>query len=404
MGNSQALCVPLLRRSSAPRVPRDKHRFYEAVAHSVLQPAAGHRQQRKALAGVCWFLSDVTPTKGRTLPEVLWWHWLSFGLLVVFLLVLDLLVFHRQDHAPSLRESAAFTAFWIAVGLAFNGLIWWWGHSPEHGSKLGMTFLSAYLIEKSLSMDNIFVFVVIFRFFHVPLKYQYRVLFWGILGAVGMRLAFILLGVELIHRFHWLTPILGAFLIYTAYKIARHSGADVHPEKNIVLRTARRFLPVSRGDHHEHGHDFFVRENGAFCITPMFLVLLVIETTDVAFAVDSVPAVIGIIPDSFGQEVTSKGLKMFIAFTSNVFAILGLRALYFLLAGVVDMFRYLHYGLATVLGFVGLKMIGKWWIGFELSPAASLLVIAALLGLSIAASVIAGYREGPQDEATINGE
>ena len=334
------------------------------------------------------------------MPVVHWWYWLSFGLLVVFLLVLDLCVFHRHDHRPSLRESAVFTAFWIAVGLAFNGLIWWWGVAAGDKSQTGIAFLSAYLIEKSLSMDNIFVFVVIFRFFQIPMMYQYRVLFWGIMGAIVMRLVFILAGVELMHRIDWVPPLFGAFLVYTAYKLARHTGADVHPEKNIVLRTARRFLPVAEGDHRKHGHDFFVRESGALCITPMFLVLLVIESTDVVFAVDSVPAVIGIIPKEFGRS-----LKMFIAFTSNVFAILGLRALYFLLAGMVDMFRYLHYGLAAVLGFVGLKMIAEWWIPHEegeplVSPVASLLVIAVLLGISIAASLVASYREGPADETT----
>ena len=337
------------------------------------------------------------------MPEVLWWHWPSFGLLVVFLLVLDLCVFHRHDHAPSLRESAVFTVFWIAVGLAFNGLVWWWGAATGHGSELGVTFLSAYLIEKSLSMDNIFVFVVIFRFFHVPMMYQYRVLFWGILGAIVMRLVFILLGIGLIHLFEPVTMIFGVFLVYTAYKLARHSGVDVHPEKNIVLTTARRFLPVARGDHHQHGHSFFVRERGSFCITPMFLVLLVIESTDVVFAVDSVPAVIGIIPQTFDPA-----LKTFVAFTSNVFAILGLRALYFLLAGMVDVFRYLHYGLAAVLGFVGLKMIAEYWVQHEegehlVSPVLSLTVIALLLGLSIVASLVAQYRAGPGEETSRDG-
>ncbi|MHC4180058.1 MAG: TerC/Alx family metal homeostasis membrane protein [Planctomycetota bacterium] len=358
-----------------------------------------------------------------------WWHWLSFGLLVVVLLVLDLCVFHRHDHRPSLRESAVFTAFWIAVGLAFNALVWWWGYGPEHRSEVGVTFLNAYLIEKSLSMDNIFVFVVIFRFFHVPLRYQYRVLFWGILGAIVMRLLFILMGVALIQMFEPVIVVFGAFLVYVAYRLARHSGADVHPEKNIVLKTARRFLPVTQSDHRQHGHRFFVRQNGSLYITPMFLVLLVIESTDVLFAVDSVPAVIGIIPKT---ETFTPSLTMFIAFTSNVFAILGLRALYFLLAGVVDMFRYLHYGLAAVLGFVGLKMIGEYLFkefggslidglggylsepvaeylrhladraeeGHLLPPWASLLVIALLLGVSIAASLIVKYREGPQDEST----
>jgi len=235
-------------------------------------------------------------------------------------------------------------------------------------------------------MDNIFVFVVIFRFFHVPMMYQYRVLFWGILGAIVMRLAFILAGVELIRLFAWVTPVFGLFLIYTAYKLARNSGADVHPEKNIVLKIARRFLPVAQGDHRQYGPSFFVRENGLFRLTPMFLVLLVIESTDVIFAVDSVPAVIGVIPRSFSASQTA-----FLAFTSNIFAILGLRALYFLLGTLVDTFRYLHYGLAAVLGFVGLKMLGEHWLesqGVETpSHWVSLLVIAALLGISILASI-----------------
>jgi tellurite resistance protein TerC len=333
----------------------------------------------------------------KVVPEIHIYHWLAFGLLVVLLLVLDLLVLHRHDHAPSLRESAGWTVFWIALGLLFNALVWWWGYATDGHSELGLAFLSAYLIEKSLSMDNIFVFVVIFRFFAVPMMYQYRVLFWGILGAVVMRLLFIIGGVALLHWFTWVAPLFGALLLYTALRLAWHSGAEVHPENNLVLRWARRRLRVSRGDHQEHGHSFFVREAGRWAITPMFLVLLVIESTDVIFAVDSVPAVIGIIPRYFPNSLTS-----FVAFTSNVFAILGLRALYFLLAGMVDLFRYLHYGLAAVLGFVGAKMILQWdWISQRLMPHhegahlvptwVSLLVIAGLIGLSILASVIAGY-------------
>jgi tellurite resistance protein TerC len=332
------------------------------------------------------------------LPVVHWWHWLAFAALVVFLLALDLLVFHRHDHAPSLRESVGFTIFWITVGLIFNAAVWWWGVAAGAGAHTGITFLSAYLIEKSLSIDNIFVFVVVFRFFHVPLMYQYRVLFWGILGAIVMRLLFILLGVGLIQVFEPVMLLFGAFLIYTAYKLARHSGAEVHPERNFVLKTARRLLPVTHGDHHQHGHSFFARESGALRITPMFLVLLVIESTDVLFAVDSVPAVILIIPKAFTPSLT-----MFIALTSNVFAILGLRALYFLLAGMVDMFRYLHYGLAAVLGFVGLKMIGEQVAEFcghahAIPPWASLLVISILLGISIVVSLAASYREGNTDD------
>lgn len=320
------------------------------------------------------------------MPEVHWWHWIAFGGLVVVLLTLDLLVFHRHDHTPSLRESAWWSVFWIGVGLTFNGLIWWWGAAEGHGSGPGIKFLSGYLVEKMLSMDNIFVFVVIFRYFGVPTMYQYRVLFWGILGAVAMRLLFILAGIELIHRFAWVTPLFGAFLLYTAFKLTQHSSVDVHPDKNIFLRVARRLFRVSRGDHREHGHSFFVREDGRRCVTPMFLVLLVIESTDVVFAVDSVPAIIAITDDRF------------LAFTSNIFAILGLRALYFLLAGAVDLFRYLNYGLAAVLGFVGVKMIAEWWAelqGIEtvIPPWVSLIVIAVLLTVSIVASMVASRRE-----------
>jgi len=310
------------------------------------------------------------------------WHWIGFGVLVVVLLGLDLLVFHRHDRAPKLRESAGWSVFWIVLALIFGAAIWWWD-----GAAAGAKYLTAYLSEKALSMDNIFVFVVIFRFFHVPLMYQYRVLFWGILGAVVMRLIFILAGIELIHRFDWVIPIFGAFLVYTGYKLARHSGVDVHPENNLVLRWSRRLFPVSHGDHREHGHSFFVKENGRRCITPMFLTLMVIESTDVVFAVDSVPLVIAITND------------LFLAFSSNVFAILGLRALYFLLAGSVELFRYLHYGLAAILTFVGVKMLAEFVMerqGVEPLPTwVSLVVVASLLAISIVASIAANMKEKP---------
>ncbi len=318
------------------------------------------------------------------MPDTVAWHWIGFGALVIVLLALDLLVFHRHDHAPKLRESAAWSVFWISLALAFNGVIWWWD-----GSDAGTKFLTAYLIEKALSMDNIFVFVVIFRFFAVPLMYQYRVLFWGILGAIIMRLAFILAGIELIHRFSWIVPIFGLFLIYTGYKLARHSGVDVHPESNILLSLARRFLRITHQDHRHHGHSFFVHENGRWCITPLFLALLVIESTDVMFAVDSVPAVLAITDDRF------------IAFSSNIFAIMGLRALYFLLAGSVEMFRYLHYGLAAILSFVGIKMMAAYWLereGMEPIPTwISLLAVGALLGISILASIAANRKDHRKD-------
>lgn len=303
--------------------------------------------------------------------------WVCFAALLTFLLSLDLLVFHRKAHAPSLAESAGWSLFWCSIALAFNALVWWW-----RGGDAAAQFLAGYLVEKSLSMDNIFVFAVLFRFFRVELKYQYRVLFWGILGAVVLRLVFIVAGVELIRRFDWTLSLFGAFLVYTALKLMFARGDEVDPENNFVLRLARRLLPVTRKD---HGPRFFGREEGRLCITPLLLVLLVVESTDVLFAVDSVPAIFGITRDPF------------VLFTSNVFAILGLRALYFLLAGVIDMFRYLSYGLGAVLAFVGLKMIAEYWIGGEhghlVSPWVSLAVIATLLSSAIGASLVAKWRE-----------
>lgn len=320
-------------------------------------------------------------------PEIVPWQWLAFGALVVILLVLDLFVFHRTDHKPSLKESSWWTVFWISLALIFNALLWWWG-SQNGRPDMGIEFLNGYLIEKSLSMDNIFVFVVIFRFFNVPLMYQYRVLFWGILGAIIMRFIFIVAGTALIHAFDWIIVVFGVFLVYTAYKLARHSGEDIHPEKNIVLKTARKYFRVTKGDHHEHGHNFFVREGGKLAITPMFLVLLVIESTDVVFAVDSIPAVFAVTRDPF------------IVFSSNIFAILGLRALYFLLAGVVELFRYLHYGLAAVLGFVGVKMIVEYWKPHFMPHWVSLLVIASLLTISIVVSILVGKKEQKEQEVS----
>lgn len=318
------------------------------------------------------------------------WHWGAFGLLVVVLLALDLLVFHRRIHTPTLRESAWWSVFWIALALIFNGFIWWWGYQTHGDAKAGIDFLTGYLVEKSLSVDNLFVFAVIFRFFRVDLKYQYRVLFWGVLGAIFMRLAFIMAGVELIQRFEWTLVVFGAFLLYTGFKLAvSGDGEEVHPENNLLLRGARRLLPVTR---QAHEHHFLAREDGKLCITPLFLVLLVIESTDVLFAVDSVPAIIGITKDPF------------IVFTSNIFAILGLRALYFLLAGMVDKFRYLHYGLSAVLIFIGVKMIAEYGFehfvagaGHHLLPSwVSLLIIGVLLTVSIVASMIATRREERQ--------
>jgi tellurite resistance protein TerC len=307
-------------------------------------------------------------------PEL--WHWVAFGAFVLAMLVLDLGVFHRREREPSLRESAFWTLMWAALALAFNGLVWHWG-----GATAGIQFLTGYLVEWSLSMDNVFVFAVIFGFFRVPLKYQYRVLFWGILGAIVLRLAFILAGSALLHYFDWVTWIFGAFLVVTGIKLAIQDEHKINPDRSLIMRLGYRLFRVSRQD---HGPKFFVHEAGKLCVTPLFIVLLIIEATDVLFAIDSVPAIFGVTKDPF------------IVFTSNIFAILGLRALYFLLAGVMGLFRYLHYGLAAVLVFVGGKMIAEYW--FELtalrdSPWISLVVIVALLGISIVASLIAEARD-----------
>ncbi len=310
-------------------------------------------------------------TAGNALLAVPAIYWIAFCAGTALLLVLDMFVFHRHAHEPTLRESAAWTLFWCSLALIFNG---WIGY--EFGAKHALEFFTGYLVEWSVSMDNVFVFVVIFAFFGVPLKYQYRVLFWGILGAIVMRLTFILAANQLIHRFEWIFYIFGLFLIYSGIKIARSQEGETHPDQNIVLRFARRHFRVAHGS---HGDKFFVHENGRLCVTSLFLVLLVIESTDVIFAVDSVPAIFGITKEPF------------IVFTSNVFAIMGLRALYFLLAGVMNLFRYLNYGLSAVLVFIGVKMLlhDYWhpphWL--------SLLVIVSLLATSIVASLWAVSRE-----------
>jgi tellurite resistance protein TerC len=310
-----------------------------------------------------------------------WWHWGAFGVFVAAMLALDLGVFHRHSRKPTLRESAFWTLFWTALALAFNGLVWHWG-----GSTAAIQFLTGYLVEWSLSMDNVFVFAVIFTFFQVPPEYQYRVLFWGILGAIFLRLAFVLVGAALIARFEWVLPLFGVLLVITGIRLAI-KNEEAHPERNIFMRLGRQIFPVATGS---YGKRFFVREAGRWCVTSLFLVLLVVESTDVLFAVDSVPAIFGVTRDPF------------IVFTSNIFAILGLRALYFLLAGVMGLFRYLHYGLSAVLMFVGAKMIAEYWLELQVfkdNPWISLTVIAVLLGLAMLASVVTQQPNEAQLEA-----
>lgn len=292
--------------------------------------------------------------------------WAGFGGLVLTLLILDLGVFHRRAHVIGVREALIWSAFWIGLSLLFNLGIYFW-----RGSETALEFLAGYLIEKSLSVDNIFVFLVIFSYFAVPGLYQHRVLFWGILGAIVMRGLFILAGVTLIERFHFLIYVFGGFLVFTGIRLGQERGRRIEPERNPVLRLVRRFVPVT--EDYVDGR-FFVRRGARLFATPMFIALVVVETTDVVFAVDSIPAILAITQDPF------------IIYSSNVFAILGLRALYFALAGILPMFRYLHYGLSAILIFVGIKMLVSDF--YEIPVGIALGVVATILTASVILSIL----------------
>lgn len=297
--------------------------------------------------------------------------WGGFGVLVVALLALDLGVFHRKAHVVRLKESLASSAVWVALALLFNlGIYFWRGPEPA------LEFLTGYVIEKVLSIDTIFVFLLIFSYFRVPAQYQHTVLFWGIVGALVMRLVLIAAGVALIQAFHWLIYVFGAFLILTGIKMALQKDKQIHPDRNLVVRLLRRFMPVT--DQYE-GSRFFIRRNGRRLATPLFVVLLVVETTDLIFAIDSVPAILAITED------------LFIVYTSNVFALLGLRALYFALAGIVRFFHYLHYGFAAILAFAGLKMVLAGV--YKIPVTMALGVIAAILFVTMLASVARPRRD-----------
>jgi tellurite resistance protein TerC len=290
--------------------------------------------------------------------------WILFNLFVLAMLVLDLGVFHRRAHTVKFREALAWSAVWIALAVIFAVVVFFW-----HGRTSALEFVTGYVIELSLSVDNLFVFLLIFRFFHVPPVHQHKVLFWGILGALIMRAVFIVAGVGLIQRFHWIVYVFGAFLVYSGIKLFFQKEAEIHPEKNPVLRLFRRFVPVTKD---YEGNKFFVRRAGLYA-TPLFVVLLVVETTDLLFAVDSIPAILAITRDAF------------IVYTSNVFAIMGLRSMYFALAGMMEMFRYLHYGLSLVLVFVGAKMLLSHYL--EIPTPVALAAVAGVLAISVIASV-----------------
>jgi tellurite resistance protein TerC len=315
------------------------------------------------------------PAKESVVTESLW-LWGGFLLFVFAMLAIDLGVFHRKAHAVSVKEAGIWTVVWIGLSLLFAlGIHFFWDTlvptSSYSNGEASIAFLTAYVIEKSLSVDNIFVFVMLFTYFAVPAAYQHRVLFWGVLGALVMRGALILTGAALIQRFEWILYLFGAFLIFTGIRMAFMAEGEVEPEKNPVVRWVRRFLPVTES---YEGQNFFVRHGGVLMATPLFLVLVVVETTDLVFALDSIPAIFAVTQDPF------------IVFTSNVFAILGLRSLYFLLAGMMHKFHYLKLGLAAVLTFVGAKMVTADF--FHISTGFSLGVVATVLTLSVAASLL----------------
>ncbi|MFB3813825.1 MAG: TerC family protein [Terriglobales bacterium] len=291
--------------------------------------------------------------------------WILFNVFVAVMLVLDLAVLNRHAHVIKFREALLTSAMWILLAVGFAVFVYFW-----MGRAKALEFTTGYLVEESLSVDNLFVFLLIFRYFRVPQLYQHKVLFWGIVGALVMRGLFIFAGVTLIQRFHWFIYVMGAFLVYVGVKLAFQGEAEVHPEHNPVLRAVRRFVPVTAD--YVNGH-FFVRREGLFA-TPLLLVLIVVETTDVVFALDSIPAILGITHDAF------------IVYTSNVFAILGLRSLYFALAGMIDIFHYLPYGLSFVLSFIGVKMLVSHWVHIPIEWALG--TVVTLLGISVIASLI----------------
>jgi tellurite resistance protein TerC len=309
------------------------------------------------------------------------WLWVGFNVCVLALLALDLGVFHRHAHVVSIKEATIWSVVWIGLALGFNVLLYFfWSAfvpgSPYSNSEAALAFLTGYLIEKSLSVDNIFVFVLIFTYFAVPAQYQHRVLFWGIIGALLMRAGLIVVGAALIKQFHWIIYLFGAFLIFTGIKMALHKHSEVHPERNPLVRLLRRIMPVTET---YEGDRLFVRKHGRLIATPLFLVLVMIESTDLVFAVDSIPAIFAVTQDPF------------IVYTSNVFAILGLRSLYFVLAGMITKFAYLKLGLAVVLTFVGIKMV-LVDTPFKIPTLVSLLAVATIISISIAASLLRAWR------------
>ncbi len=304
------------------------------------------------------------------------WPWVGFNAFVLAMLALDLGVFHRKAHVVAVKESIAWTLVWVALAMVFNAGVW-----HVAGSQKALEFFTGYVIEKSLSIDNIFVIAMLFSYFAVPPVYQHKVLFWGILGALAMRAAMIILGAALIAKYAWIIYVFGAFLVFTGIRMVLKREESIHPERNPVVRWFRRLIPVTSDFRQDR---FFVVERGLRHATPLFVVLLLVEFTDLIFAVDSIPAIFAVTTDPF------------IVYTSNAFAILGLRSLYFALAGVMDRFHYLKIGLGVVLAFVGVKMLLAH-SPYKLDTLLSLGVVIGILAVSVVASILRPKKMGPFD-------
>ena len=308
--------------------------------------------------------------------------WSIFNVFIIAMLIVDLVVLHKEDEPVSIKEALYWTGIWIVLALIFGIGVYYY-----MGSQTALDYYTGYLIEKSLSVDNIFVFLLVFTYFKVPDKFQHKVLFWGIFGALVMRLIFIFTGVALIERFHWIIYVFGGFLVFTGIKLAMEKDKEVHPERNPILKLVRRFFPTTKS---YHGSKFFIRKMGRLIATPLFIVLVVIETTDLVFALDSIPAILAITRDEF------------IIYSSNAFAILGLRALYFAVSGIMRLFHYLHYGLSLILVFVGIKMLLSDF--YHIPTPYALAVIGGALVLSIIASILYPKEEDPVEAENLPDE
>jgi tellurite resistance protein TerC len=310
------------------------------------------------------------------------WLWVGFGAVIFFMMCLDLGLFNRKAHTPSYKEAMLWSCVWVTLALLFSGVIFW-----HLGHEKGFEFVTGYIIELSLSVDNLFVFLLLFSYFKVPSKYQHRVLFWGVIGALVMRVTIILLGTALISRFHWILYLFGGFLIYTGIKMMVQEETEANPEDSSIVRLMTRFIPISR---HYDEEKFFTIRKGRRTGTLLLLVLVIVEVTDLVFAVDSIPAIFGVTTD------------FFIVFTSNVFAILGLRTLFFLLAGVVEKFHYLKVGLAVVLTMIGVKMLTEPWLLRVMDKYTLIIVSLSAVAVILVGSVVASLIWPEQSERDID--